>query len=371
MTPRHVVAGLLAAAAWLGGCSSDKPKPSPLESITPQIAGRQMWNASVDTLPFTLMPTARGDAFVVAGGDGTVRALAADSGRELWRGNAGARLSAGVGSDGRFAAVVTRDNELVVLDGGTVKWRTRLGSLVATAPLVAGERVFVMGVDRVVQAYDVQDGRYLWVLRRAGEPLTLAQPGVVAAFKNTLLVGQGQRLTGLDPTTGSVRWEVALANPRGTNEVERVADLVGPASRAGDTVCARSFQSAVGCADAQRGALLWTKTVGGAEPIGADAGLVAAADGSGRITAWRTDNGDLAWTAEQLLHRGLSGLLVIGKTVVVGDFEGQVHFLDRGNGKTLLRLPTDGSQVIGAPLALGTTILVTTRKGGLFAFRPE
>jgi outer membrane protein assembly factor BamB len=167
---RRLAATWWLAAALLGGCASDKPKPTPLESVTPQIAGRQVWSASVGALPFTLMPTARGDAFVVAGGDGTV--LAVDTGRERWNGSAGAGLSAGVGSDGRYTAVVTRDNELVVLDGGSVKWRTRLGSLVATAPLVAGERVFVMGVDRVVQAYDAQDGRYLWVLRRGGEPLT-------------------------------------------------------------------------------------------------------------------------------------------------------------------------------------------------------
>lgn len=366
-----LLAPLALLAAALAACSGDKPKPAPLENITPQIAGQQVWRAGVDGLPFVLMPSVRGDAFVVAGGDGSVLALAAQDGRELWRTGAGARLTAGVGSDGRHVAVVTRDNELVVLDDGAVKWRARLGSLVATAPLVAGERVFVMGVDRVVQAYDVQDGRYLWALKRAGEPLTLSQPGVVASFKDTLLVGQGQRLTGVDPTRGTVRWEVALANPRGTNEVERVADLVGPVVRAGDVVCARSFQTAIGCADAQRGALLWTKSVGGAQAAGGDAELVAGADGSGRITAWRTTNGDLAWTAEQLLNRGLSGLLVVGRTVVVGDFEGYVHFLDRVNGKTLLRLPTDGSQIVGTPVSAGNTVLVSTAKGGLFAFRPQ
>jgi outer membrane assembly lipoprotein YfgL len=362
---------ILATVVALGGCGSDKPKPTPLEAITPQIAGRAVWERRVDALPFVLMPSARSEAFVVAGGDGGVVALAARDGAEQWRGSAGARLSAGVGSDGRYAAVVTRDNELVVMDRGEVKWRTRLGSLVATAPLVAGERVFVMGVDRVVQAYDVLDGRYLWTLRRPGEPLTLSQPGVVGAFKDTLLVGQGQRLTGVDPLRGSVRWEVAIANPRGTNEVERVADLVGPAARAGDVVCARAFQSAVGCANVQSGTLLWSKNIGGAQAVGADAELVAGADGSGRITAWKAASGDLAWTAEQLLHRDLSGLLVIGRTVIVGDFEGQVHFLDRANGKTLLRLPTDGSPVIGAPVALGNTVLVATKKGGLFAFRPQ
>lgn len=367
-----VVGGLLLAAALVVACSSDKPKPTPLEAITPQIAGRQVWSTRLDGgLPFVLMAAVRDGRFVVAGGDGTVMALNAADGREVWRGSAGATLTAGVGSDGRYAAVVTRDNELVVLDRGVEAWRKRLGSLVSTAPLVAGERVFVMGVDRAVHAYDAIDGRYLWALQRPGEPLTLAQPGVLAAFKDTLLVGQGQRLTGVDPLRGTVRWEVALANPRGTNEVERVADLVGPAIRAGDTVCARSFQAAVGCADAQRGVLLWTKNFSGAQALGGDAELVAAADGSSRLSAWRTVSGDLAWNTELLLHRGLSGVAVVGRTVVVGDFEGQVHFLDRANGKTLLRLPTDGTQVIGAPVVSGNTLLVTTKSGGLFAFRPE
>jgi outer membrane assembly lipoprotein YfgL len=364
--------GVAILAALMAACGSDKPKPTPLEAITPQIAGRQVWAARVDGgLPFVLMPAVRDGQFIVAGGDGSVVALNANDGREVWRGSAGTRLTAGVGSDGRYAAVVTRDNELVVLDRGVESWRKRLGSLVSTAPLVAGERVFVMGVDRAVHTYDAQDGRYLWALQRPGEALTLAQPGVLAAFKDTLLVGQGQRLTGVDPLRGTVRWEVGLANPRGTNEVERVADLVGPAMRAGDTVCARAFQAAVGCADAQRGTLLWTKNAGGAQALGGDGELVAAADPSGRLSAWRTLTGDLAWNSEHLLHRGLSGVVVVGRTVVVGDFEGQVHFLDRVNGKTLLRLPTDGSQVIGAPVVSGNTILVVTRNGGLFAFRPE
>jgi outer membrane protein assembly factor BamB len=370
---RMLARGAALALVALAGCSSDKPKPAPLEAITPQLAGQQVWSTSVEGgLPFVLMPAVRGDSVVVvAGGDGTVRALSVSDGREQWRGSAGARLTAGVGSDGRYAAVVTRDNELVVFDNGALKWRTRLGSLVATAPLVAGERVFVMGVDRNVQAYDAVDGRYLWVLSRAGEPLTLSQPGVLAPFKDTLLVGQGQRLAGVDPLRGTVRWEVPLASPRGTNEVERVADLVGPPVRAGDTVCARAFQASVGCADAQRGALLWSKNAAGAQAVGGDAELIAGADGSGRITAWRTGTGDLAWTAEQLLNRGLSGLLVTGRSVVVGDFEGQVHFLDRTTGRTQLRLPTDGSQVVGAPVLVGTTVLVATQRGGVFALRTQ
>ena len=238
----------LAAITLLVACASgpDKPKPTPLEPLSPQVAGRQVWSTRLDGVMAPIIVSTSGGAFTLAAADGTVVALAADTGRELWRADAGEKLGSSAGSDGRYTSVVTRDNELLTLEAGRVLWRDALKARVTTPPLVAGERVFVMGVDRVVHAYDVRDGRKLWTFQRPGDALTLAQPGVVSPFKDTLLVGQGPRLVGLDPLRGNVRWEVVLASPRGTNEVERLADLVGPAARHGDTVCARAFQSAVG-----------------------------------------------------------------------------------------------------------------------------
>lgn len=360
------------AAALLAACSStSKPDPTPLQSIVPQIAGRAVWQARVDGIRFPLAVAALADRFVAAGDDGTVLALDAGTGRELWRATAGAQLSAGVGSDGRFSSVVTRDNELVVFDGPQLLWRKRLSARVLTSPLVAGERVFVLRVDRVIQAFDVLDGRALWTYRRPGDALTLAQSGVIAPFGDMLLVGQGARLAGLDPLRGSLRWEAAVATPRGTNEVERLADLVGPATRIGDMVCARAFQSAVGCVDASRGTLVWSRPNAGSQAVGGDAELLVGADASSRLTAWRTPGGEVAWTNDRLLYRDLSGALLAGSVVVVGDLEGQVHFLSRNGGDTLLRLPTDGTPVVGKPVMSGTTVLVATRGGGLFAFRPQ
>jgi hypothetical protein len=57
--------------------------------------------------------------------------------------------------------------------------------------------------------------------------------------------------------------------------------------------------------------------------------------------------------------------------VIFGDAEGYAHFLSAATGATQLRLPTDGSAVVGTPVIAGTTVLVATRKGGLFAFRPN
>ncbi len=359
-------------AALLAGCSSTgKPDPTPLAAYTPEIAGTQVWQARLEGIGLPLQIAARADAFVAAGSDGTVLALEPGSGRELWRAQAGGALSAGVGYDGRFASVVTRDNELVVFEGASERWRKRLPARVLTAPLVAGERVFVLRVDRVVMAFDALDGRPLWTYQRPGEPLTLGQAGVVAPFGDLLLVGQGPRLVALDPLRGTLRWESSVATPRGTNEVERLADLVGPASRIGDLVCARAFQAAVGCVDARRGVLLWSRPNAGATALGGDAELLFGTDATGRITAWRTPTGEVAWTQDRLLYRELGAPLLAGSVLVVGDLEGQVHFLSRVDGRTQLRLPTDGSPVVGAPVLSGTTLLVATRAGGLFAFRPQ
>ena len=233
---------VLLALAVLVGCAADKPKPKPLEPVTPKIAGRQVWSAKLDGVRFPLSVVSRDGSFIVAVDDGTRagaggRAAAA----ELWRANAGAPLSAGVGSDGRFHAVVTMRQQ-----AGHLRRRARssgarsLNSRVSTAPLVAGERVFVMGVDRAVHAFDALDGKRLWTLQRPGEALTLLHIGVLTAVKDTLIAGQGPRLAGIDPTRGTLRWEVPVGSPRGSNEVERLADLIGPAVRAGQHGCARA-----------------------------------------------------------------------------------------------------------------------------------
>ncbi len=312
-----------------------------------------------------------GKDFVIAALNGAVVSVDADTGKENWRADAGGRLSTGIGTDGRFSAVVTRDGDLVTLEGGKILWRQHLGSAVVTAPFVAGERVFVLGVDRSVQAFDALDGKKLWVYARAGDALTLSQAGVLTSWQDTLLFGLGARLTALDPLKGTIRWEVPVAAPRGTNEVERLADLVGPASRVGSVYCIRAFQNGIGCIDAERVTALWSINMSGGQAVGADVDYVFAGDASDRLSARRRSNGESVWLSDKFQNRKLSGMLSIGKVVVFGDLDGYVHFLDRATGAPLLRLPTNGSPIVGTPMRAGNTLAVTTRDGSVYAFRPE
>lgn len=365
---------LCAAVAVMAGCSSgyEKPKPTPLASPAPAaLRVLTAWSDRIGAVRLPLQPAVSGDTVTVAASDGAVVQYDVASGKVNWRAQVDAALASGVGSDGRFTAVVTAAGEVVVLEQGKVLWRQRVGSRVVTAPLVAGERVFVYGSDRTVHAYDAAMGGKLWTLQRPGDPLTLSQPGVLLAVRDTLVVGQGPRLAGIDPLRGSVRWEVPVASPRGTNEVERLADLVGPAGRVGDTVCVRAFQSSVACVDALRGSLLWSKASSGGVGVFADGRHVYAVDSTDRITAYRQADGDVAWSSERFRFRELSAPLLAGRSVVVGDAQGYVHLLSADDGTPLARVATDGSAIVGRPVAVGDLVIVVTRGGGVHALRTQ
>lgn len=370
------VARLVLAAgltALLLGCSSTPrgPKPAELPPSPALLGVRLAWSAKLGDIGFPLDVKVNGTTISLASSDGTVLAMNAVTGDELWRTQLGSPLAAGVGGDGRFAAVVTRNNELVTLDGGRELWRQPLSAQVFTAPLVAGERVFVVAADRTVMAFDAQTGRKLWSQSRSGEPLVLRQAGVLLAVGDTLVVGLSGRLVGMNPLNGSVRWEAPIASPRGTNDVERLVDLVAHVNRAGDVVCVRAFQAAVGCVNAARGTVLWTQAASGSEGLHGDDRLVFGTEADGKIIAWQRSNGERAWVSESLRYRGLSTPLVVGRSIAVGDGSGLVHLLSRENGSLLTRVATDGAAVVAAPVLAGNTLVVVTRRGGVFGFQPE
>jgi outer membrane assembly lipoprotein YfgL len=362
-----VVLGLLAA------CSSGPEKPKPAElAANPGLLGvRLAWTAKVGAVDLAMDTKVSGTMVTVANSEGVLTAFDSATGAELWRAAVGAPIAAGVGSDGKFTAAVTRANDLLVLDGGRELWRQKLLAPSFTAPLVAGGRVFVLAADRSVTAFDASSGRKLWSQQRPGESLVLRQAGVLLAVGDTLVAGMGGRLAGLHPGNGSIRWETAIATPRGTNDIERLVDLVGRVARDGAVVCARAFQAAVGCVDAARGSLLWSKPAIGSIGVHGDDKFVFGVESDGKVIAWRRGDGDRAWVSERLLYRSLTAPLAVGRSVVVGDEAGLVHWLSRDDGSILTRMATDGSAVVAGPVLASGTLIVVTRNGNIFGFKPE
>lgn len=367
------VLAAIAVAMILAACSSkpERPKPAELAPSAALIGVRQAWTARLGEVAFPLQAQASGNTLAVGSSDGSVALLDAASGRDVWRASAGAPLSAGVGSDGKVAAVVTTANDVVALADGKVLWRQKLPAQVYAAPLVAGARVFVLAADRSVTAFDAQTGRRLWAQQRPGEPLVLRQAGVILAVGDTLVVGQAGRLAGMNPVNGSMRWDAPIATPRGTNDIERLVDLVAGVSRLGESVCVRAFQASVGCVNTTRGAVQWAKPANAAVGVHGDDRHVYGTEADGKVVAWRRTDGERAWSTDRLQYRNLTAPLALGRSVVVGDSTGLVHLLSREDGTPLNRLSTDGSPIAAAPVLAGGVLVVVTRNGGVFGYVPE
>jgi outer membrane protein assembly factor BamB len=355
---------LLGACVALVACSGpSRPKPTEIPGVPVLQDVRTSWTASIGKVDFPLVASARDDRIALANSQGVVIVMDAATGKDVWRIKLDQAISAGVGGDGQQFAVVTRDNELVTLREGKVLWRTKLPAQSFTPPMVAGARVFVLTADRSVIAFDGATGRQLWTQQRPGEPLVLKQAGVMLAFKNTLIVGLSGRLAGLDPNTGVIRWESAVATPRGTNDVERLVDLVAPFDRVGDVVCVRAFQAAVGCVNAERGQGVWTRPSVGEMGVSGNDTLLVAPMSNGVVQAFNRSNGERLWDTERLKYRVLSAPLVTPRGVLIADSGGWLYVLSLADGALLNRIKLDSEELATAPVFAGGRYVVVTREG--------
>lgn len=361
-----------AVAVCLSACGGPaKPRPTELQTLTSLLDIKKSWGSNIGDVSFPLDVRVMATDVVVASGGGLVQRLDAQTGNIRWALELGDRISAGVGADGDKAAVVTAGGELVAIDNGKVLWRQRLGAVAVTSPLVAGGRVFVVTPDRTIIAFDASNGKRLWQQQRGGDALVLDKAGVLMPVGDTLIVGVGGRLLGLNPLNGAQRWEMPVAVSRGTNEVERLVDIVAGVSRVGAEVCVRSYSYSVACVNTASTKINWSKNANGFTGLAGDEKFVFGTEADGRIVAWRRADGERVWQSDVYKWRELGTPLVLGGSLAVPDAAGFVHVVSKADGASLTRLALDGSPLAAAPVAAGNNLVLVTQKGGVYAFRPE
>ena len=362
---------LVLSAVFLTACGSSKPQPAQIPNIKADKPIQALWKFKLgDDVSFVQSLQVVQERLSLTTDDGNIAVVNVRNGQAVWLFDLKTALNTGTGFDGEHVAVVTLNNELVLLKAGKVLWRSRLTSQSYTHPLIAGERVFMMMADRSVLAFDLASGQRLWMQQRPGEPLVLKQNGVLMPFQNTLLVGLGGRLTAINPDNGQVKWDVPVANPRGINDLERLVDLVAKPSRVENSVCVRAFQAQVGCVDALRGSVLWTRSSVGSQGVDGDAKTLIGTESNGMVQAWSRSSGDRLWDSDRLKYRELTGPLFTSKGIVIGDSGGWLYLLSAADGSLINRVQTSTDGFASTPTALADGgFVVLTRNGLLLAYQ--
>jgi outer membrane protein assembly factor BamB len=358
----------------LAGCSGDsKIKPAELTPFTATAELTERWHGSVGKAgDFVFTPAVVDNTVFAAARDGTLARF--DKGQEVWRTDAGSKLSGGVGADGRLVAVGTPKGEVLAYDAETGKqlWKARVSSEVLAAPVVGEGLVVVRSGDSRITALDAKDGNRRWVFQRATPTLTLRTNVGILLGQRVVVAGfPGGKLIAINNQSGAQTWEVAVAVPKGATELERVTDLSSTPVVQGRDICAAAFQGRVACFDIATGSMSWSRDVSSSAGIDMDEKRVYVSDDKGTVHAFARDTGASIWKQDKLFMRSLTRPVVVGRRVAVADFQGIVHLLDAETGEFVARVKTDGSPVHADPQRFGDGLLVQTRDGGLYAFSPR
>ena len=380
MKGRQILAAavLIAATAGCGRDNDSGEAPAELVSFDERLEVRRVWTTRVggsgERLRLGLSPATDGARIFAASHGGDVAAFDLQNGRRSWSSQTNLPLSAGPAYGAGVVALGTTDGDLIALeaDTGSELWRQAVGAEVLAPPAIGGEVVTLRTVDGRLRGYSSLDGRELWTVVQTVPALTMrgntapyvAGSSVVAGFDNG-------RLGAYQLSSGDVLWEFAVAAPSGRTELDRLVDISAGLQVAGNDVFAVGYHGrAIGVA-LENGVVLWQQELSSYAGLGVDVSSVYVTDEFGEVVALERGSGTPRWRQDALRLRDVTAPAAFGNTIVVGDFEGFLHWIDPGDGSFLARERAASNRITAAPLVVGRNMIVQSEDGTVAAYTVE
>jgi outer membrane protein assembly factor BamB len=243
---------------------------------------------------------------------------------------------------------------------------------VLAAPAVGDGLVVLRASDNRLIALTAADGARRWIYQRATPPLALRSFSGVTVEGGAVLAGfPGGKLVAINLANGGALWELTVANPRGSTELERVADVAGTPVLGQRDICAVTYQGRAACFDVTNGNALWTREFSSSVGLDRDARYVFITDDADAVHALDAYSGASVWKQDALARRHVSRPLALGDFVVVADAEGYVHLLRHEDGAFAARVRADDSPIVAEPRRLGDGFVVQSADGRLRAYAPR
>jgi outer membrane protein assembly factor BamB len=375
---RVALLGLVLAAA-LSGCagrSKDTSEPpAELTSFKATLDVRKLWSSSVgggsERLRLGLRPASDGARIFAGAHDGQIASFDAATGRKLWSVKTRLPLAAGPAFGDGILVFGTTDGDLVAFDAATgeERWRQEISSEVLAPPAIGGNIVVLRSVDGRLRGFSTENGSTLWTVEQNLPALTL-RGNTAPRVAGTLVVCgfNNGRVGAYDLRNGDAAWEVAVANPTGRSELERLVDVSAGLQVVGNDVYVVGYHGRAMGIDLSTGVILWQQDMSSYAGLGADFNNVYVTNDFDSVIALARDGGSQVWRQDALRLRDVTAPTRYANTLVVGDFEGYLHWLDPADGKFLARERASHDRITAAPLVVGQNLYVQGDDGTLAAF---
>jgi outer membrane protein assembly factor BamB len=369
----------LAAVLLLLACSKDKAidQPAKLTPFAATLRVQRIWDASVDDKKAVPLRLGLGIAIdnnrvYAAGHKGDVVAFDLNKGRVQWRTRTKAPLSGGTSAAGDLVLIGSSDGRLFALNAadGTIRWQVRINGEVL-APAAISERLIALRTgDGKLRGLSPADGHELWSTQQQVPRLSLrgtARPVIVGGV---VLCGfDNGKVVAVNGSDGSVQWEATVTPPHGRTELERLADIDSAVLVAGQNVYAVGFQGRVAMLALDTGQIWWSHELSSYRGMSLDEDALYISTAEGEVVALRARTGAEVWRQSVLLHRGLSEPANMDDALVVGDFQGYLHWLDKGSGALAARVSTGKVRISNVPVVVGNIVVAVNDRGQINAYR--
>ncbi len=362
----------------IGGEDNSEP-PQALLDIEPEINIQILWEEDIGVgyggQSVKLVPAVADGIVVAAGRNGVVQARDVATGDLIWEVETELPISGGPGLGEDTVYVGTSNAEVVALslNDGSSRWTANVSSEVLSVPKVEQGIVIISPIDGTIVALDENTGEPQWSYVRTSPVLTLRGTSAPAIYDGLVIKGYDSgKIVALNLTTGKHEWETVVGVPHGRSELERLVDIDADLLAVDGVVYAASYQGGISTVSSYGGELLWQK-----EEISSHAGMaldwryVYVTDEQSDIWQLEQRNGSALWKQSDLHQRQVSAPAVYKDYIVVGDFDGYVHWLAQEDGRQLGRKRICCAAIEAAPVVVDDILYVYSKEGTLAAMTVE
>ncbi len=359
-----------------GGEDNSDP-PAVLVEYPPEIKIEALWSESVgvgaDEQSLKLLPVNGFGKLLVADREGVVQARDLVTGRVIWEVETDVHYSAGPGIGVNTIILGSSDADVVALnsENGAQLWRSKVSSEVLSVPVVSNGIVIIRTTDGELIALNEKTGAKIWNYEHNAPALSVRGIGAPLIAEENIIEGYDNgKLMALRLTDGKYAWETSIAIPKGRSEVERLVDLdVDPIDVSGIIYIA-SYHGGIAAISESDGEVLWrNEAISSYTGLGHDTRYLYVSDTSDDVWQLEQRTGASLWKQKDLHQRKLTAPAVYENYVVVGDFEGYVHWLSKSDGRQLGRIKISDSAIDAKPVIVDGIVYAYAKDGTLAAIK--
>ena len=338
------------------GCGSSPSAvlpPVELTALNNQITISRQWKFTagegVSDFYLKLKPVFYKNTGYIIDYKGHLQAFTINTGKVVWETDLNVPASGGLTLANGKLFLGTSKGEVIAVDAKNAKelWRTQLSSEVLSRPAIAKGILVTKTIDGRVYGLNVADGNQSWVYDRSVPHLTL-RGNSSPLINNDIVItaSDSGKLAALSLKHGRLLWETTIAVAKGRNQLERVIDMDVDPVVVDDVIYVAGYQGRIAAVKLGSGQLIWSRDFSSYSGLYVDAYRVYITDAQGQVWALNRYNGSTLWRQDKLLRRQLTAPEAHDNYIVVGDYDGYMHWLNREDGKLVARKKVNASDVV-------------------------